>query len=191
MTSSRFDKMALGTTYINKLSAHNNNPFVKAKEELMRSGHAVFVAAYNERETERKLRAEAVTQLAKTDKELITLLSKISKTILIDIPRTDSRITDFFINNTVSDIMHGNYNEQIFSVKHLISGFEKYPDYHFSIKYKPQIETVLAKLEEDYKVVVLAREEEAKAIKKLKEEEDNYDSLLRKIGIFIDNELKD
>ncbi len=108
MTGSRYDKMALGTTYINKLAAHSNNPFAKAKEELMKSGHAAFVAAYNGRESTRKARAEAVKQLDVTDKELITLLSKISKIILADIPRTDPKIKDFFINGTVSDIIAGN-----------------------------------------------------------------------------------
>ncbi len=191
MTGSRYDKMALGTTYINKLAAHSDNPFAKAKEELMRSGHAAFVAAYNGRESTRKARAEAVKQLEETDKELITLLSKISKIILADIPRTDPKIKDFFINRTVTDIIEGNYNEQILSVKHLIKGFEKYPEYEFSVKYSNQVETVLTKLEEDYQVVILVREEESKKIKKLKEEEDNYDSLLRKISIFIDNEIKD
>lgn len=191
MTGSRYDKMALGTTYINKLAAHSNNPFAKAKEELMKSGHAAFVAAYNLRESTRKERAEAVKQLEETDKELITLLSKISKIILADIPRTDSKIKDFFINGTVSDIIAGNYNEQILSVKHLISGFEKYPDYDFSVRFTNPVKILLEKLEEVYKVVVLAREAEEKALKKIKEEEDNYDSLLRKISIFIDNEIKD
>jgi hypothetical protein len=191
MANSRYDKMALGTTYINKLATHSSDSFVKAKEDLMKTGHAVFVEAYNQRENTRKARVEAVKQLEEIDKELITLLSKVSKIILVDIPRTDLKIKDFFINGTVSNIIKGNYNEQILSVKHLISGFEKYPEYDFSVKYTNQMKTVLEKLEESYKIVLIAREAEEKALRKLKEEEDNYDSLLRKIANFISNEITD
>ena len=73
----------------------------------------------------------------------------------------------------------------------MISGLEEHPEYDFSVKYTDLLKTLLAKLEQDYQTVVIAREAEAKAIKSIKEEEDDYDSLLRKIGIFIDNELKD
>ena len=63
MTGSRYDKMALGTTYINKLAAHSDNPFAKAKEEMMRSGQAVFVAAYNQEKKQEKKERKQLNNL--------------------------------------------------------------------------------------------------------------------------------
>jgi len=187
---SRFDKIVNGQEAEKKLETHLDDVSWKAKYDLMKAENENYLEIYNKREEAREKKANAVADVEVIDKKLIALLSKVSKAILIEIDKNDSKLNEFFIKGNVTNIISDTINAQIVSVKHMIKGFEKNPDYEFSSKYCNEFKDIILKLENAYKTLIIARDTEAVSVKKNQEADDDYDSLLRKIENFIENEKK-
>ncbi len=188
--NSRFDKMVKGQNFEKKLETRLNDVSWKAKYDLMKAGNESYSEIYNKRESAREKKANAVENVDVIDKKLVALLSKISKAILIEIDKNDSKLNDFFMKGNVTNIITDTVDAQIVSVKHMIKGFEKNQNYEFSSKYCTELKDTISKLENAYTILITERDKEAVIVKEMQKADDNYDALLRKVEHFIDNEEK-
>ncbi|MBN2695589.1 hypothetical protein JXR93_13085 [bacterium] len=188
--ATRSEKKSAGLKVLTAMKSYLELPIWKIMYDNFKISYDTFCEKDAIREELRLKRAKAIEELSEIDEKTLSLISKVSKAIQIEIDKKEIKFREFFPKGNLTTVIKGSKIDRIISLEDLLKGFENNQNYEFYNKYNESLKELKIELENSYNSVNSIGIQETEAINILKNEENSYDFAFRKIKHFIKDELE-